>query len=122
MSNTLKTLAAGDITRKALAVLHNKLTLTKTIDKQYDDRFAVSGAKNGGSLLIREPNQFTVRDGAVMDTQDVTESTQTLTVATQKGVDINFSSAELTLSLDDFSDRILTPAMSRLAADVDSTI
>ena len=87
-----------------------------------DDRFAKSGAKNGGTLLIREPNQFAVRTGAIMDTQDVTETTQTLTVATQLGVDVNFSSVELTLSLDDFADRILTPAMSRLAAEVDATV
>jgi len=122
MSNTIKTLEAGDITRKALAVLHNKLKFIKTINRQYDNRFATQGAKNGGSLLIREPNVFTVRTGAVMDTQDVTETTQTLTLATQKGVDINFSSAELTLSLDDFADRILNPAMSRLAADVEYTV
>jgi hypothetical protein len=122
MANTLKTLSDGDITRKALSILHNKLVFCKTINRQYDDRFAREGAKNGGSLLIREPNQFTVRSGAVMDVQDVTESTQTLTVATQKGVDVNFSSVELTLSLDDFADRILEPAMSRLAAEVDKTV
>ena len=122
MAHTIKTLEAGDITRKALSILHNNLVFCKTIDKQYDDRFARSGAKNGGTLLIREPNQFTVRSGAIMDTQDVTESTQTLTVATQKGVDINFSSVELTLSLDDFAERILNPAMSRLAAEVDKTV
>ena len=120
MSNTIKTLGDGDITREALAILHNNLIFTKRINKQYDDRFAVSGAKNGGTLLIREPNQFTVRSGAVIDTQDVTESTQSLTLATQRGVDVNFSSVELTLSMDDFSERILKPAMSRLAAEVDS--
>jgi len=122
MSNTIKTLSDGDITRKALSILHNKLVFCKTINKQYDDRFARSGAKNGGSLLIRNPNQFTVRSGAVMDTQDVEENTQTLTVATQRGVDINFSSTELTLSMDDFADRILTPAMTRLAAEVDKIV
>ena len=122
MSNTIKTLSAGDITRKALSILHNELVFCKTINKEYDDRFARSGAKNGGTLLIREPNQFIVRSGAIMDTQDVTETTQTLTVATQLGVDINFSSVELTLSLDDFSERILKPAMTRLAAEVDTTV
>jgi len=122
MSNTIKTLTAGDITRKALSILHNKSVFIKTINRQYDDRFARSGAKNGGYLEIRDPNQFTVRTGAVMDTQDVTETTQQLVLATQKGVDINFSSAELTLSLDDFADRILTPAMARLAADVEATV
>lgn len=120
MGNTIKTLGDGDITRESLAILHNNLIFTKRINKQYDDRFATSGAKNGGTLLIREPNQFTVRSGAVIDTQDVTESTQTLTLATQRGVDVNFSSVELTLSMDDFSERILKPAMSRLAAEVDS--
>lgn len=120
MGNTIKTLKDGDIVREALAILHNNLIFTKRINKQYDDRFARSGAKNGGELVIREPNQFTVRSGAVIDTQDVDESTQTLTLATQRGVDVNFSSVELTLSMDDFSTRILTPAMSRLAAEVDS--
>lgn len=122
MANVIKTLTAGDITRKALSILHNKLVFLKTINRQYDDRFARTGAKNGGILQIREPNQFTVRTGAVMDTQDVSETTQALTIATQKGVDVNFSSVELTLSLDDFADRILEPAMARLAADVEATV
>ncbi len=120
MANTV--LTPTEVTRKAMAVLHNKLKFIKTINREYDNRFAQSGAKNGGSLLIREPNQFTVRTGAVMDTQDVAETSQTLTLATQKGVDINFSSVELTLSLDDFAQRILDPAMSRLAADVEYTV
>jgi hypothetical protein len=120
MAHTI--LTPTEVTRKALAVLHNKLKFIKTINREYDSRFAQAGAKNGGSLLIREPNQFTVRTGAVMDTQDVTEASQTLTLATQKGVDINFSSVELTLSLDDFAQRILEPAMSRLAADVEYTV
>lgn len=122
MSNTIKTLGDGAITRKALAILHNKLNFVKSINKEYDGRFAQSGAKIGASLLIREPNQFTVRSGAVMDTQDVTESTQTLTMATQSGVDVNFSSVELTLSMDEFAKRILDPAMSRLAAEIDKIV
>jgi len=122
MANTIKTLSAGDITRKALSLLHNNLVFTKTINREYDSRFARSGAKNGGTLLIRQPNQFTIRTGQTMDTQDVTEETQTLTLATQMGVDVNFSSVELTLSLDDFADRILNPAMARLAAEVDKTV
>ena len=98
------------------------MELTTPFERKDDDRFARSGAKNGGTLLIREPNEFTIRSGAVMDTQDVEERTQTLTVATQRGVDINFSSVELTLSLDDFADRILKPAMSRLASEVDKLV
>ena len=122
MGNTIKTLGDGDITRKALSILHNKLVFCKTINRQYDDRFTKSGALNGGTLLIREPNQFTVRSGPTLDTQDVAESTQTLTVATRRGVDVNFSTEELTLSMDDFAERILEPAMSRLAAELDKVV
>ena len=117
MANTILTPTA--VTRKALAILHNKLVFAKTINRQYDSSFANEGGKIGTTLKIREPNQFAVRTGAVIDTQDVSETSQTLTVATQKGVDVSFSSVELTMSMDDFSERILEPAMSRLAAEVE---
>ena len=122
MGNTILTLGSGAITRKALSILHNKLVFVRSINRQYDDRFAVRGAKIGDTLDIRLPNEFTVRTGAVMDVQDVTENMHELTLGTQKGVDINFSSAELLLSMDEFAERILEPAMARLAADVDSTV
>jgi hypothetical protein len=117
VANTI--LTPTQVTRKALAILHNKLKFIKTIDRQYDSQYARQGAKIGTSLSIRMPNQFTVRSGATLSTQDVTESSQALTLATQRGVDINFSSVELTMSLDDFAARILEPAMSRLAAEVE---
>ena len=122
MANSFKTLTDGDIVRKALASFHNQLKFIKTVNRQYDNRFAVTGAKNGGSLVIRNPNEFTVRTGAVMDVKDFAESTQTFTVATQKGIDMNFSSIEATMSIDDFEARYLQPAMSRLAADVEYTV
>ena len=122
MSHTILTLGSGAIVRKALSILHNKLVFVRSIDRQYDDKFAVRGAKIGDTLDIRLPNEFTVRTGAVMETQDVTENMHELKLGTQKGVDINFSSAELLLDMDDFGERILEPAMARLAADVDSTV
>ncbi|OZA86294.1 MAG: hypothetical protein B7X76_05255 [Azorhizobium sp. 39-67-5] len=91
-----------------------------SINRQHDDSFAKTGAKIGDSLKIRLPNQYTVRTGASLSTQDTTETSTTLQVATQKGVDITFSSNELTLSLDDFSSRILEPAMSVLAANMEA--
>lgn len=118
MANTVLTPTA--VTREALRILHQKLNFVGSIDRQYDDQFARSGAKIGTTLKIREPNQYTVRTGATIDVQDTVESSQTLTVATQKGVDMQFSSNELTLSLDDFSKRILDPAVSVLAANVES--
>lgn len=117
MANSILTPTA--VTREALRVLHQKLNFVGSINRQYDDSFAKSGAKIGDSLKIRLPNQYTVRTGATIQAQDTTESSVTLQVATQKGVDVNFSSAELTMSLDGFSSRIIEPAMSVLAANIE---
>lgn len=118
MPNTLLTPTA--VTREALRILHQKLNFVGNITRDYDDSYAKSGAKIGDSLKIRLPNQYTVRTGATLSAQDTTESSTTLQVSTQKGVDLNFSSAELTLSLDDFSKRILDPAMAVLAANIEA--
>ena len=118
MSNSLLTPTA--VTREALRILHQKLNFVGNINRTYDDSFAQSGAKIGDSLKIRLPNEYTVRTGANLSTQATTETSTTLQVATQKGVDVSFSSAELTLSLDDFSSRILEPAMSVLAANIEA--
>lgn len=117
MANTILTPTA--VTREALRVLHQKLNFVGSITRDYDDSFAKSGAKIGDSLKIRLPNQYTVRTGATLSTQDTTETSVTLQVATQKGVDLNFTSTDLTLSLDDFSKRIIDPAMSVLAANIE---
>lgn len=108
------------VTRKALQILHQKLNFVGNINRTYDDSFANSGAKIGDSLKIRLPNEYTVRTGANLSVQDTNETSTTLQIATQKGVDITFSSAELTLSLDDFSSRILEPAMAVLAANIEA--
>jgi hypothetical protein len=118
MPNTILTPTA--VTRKALQILHQKLNFVGNINRTYDDSFANSGAKIGDSLKIRLPNEYTVRTGPNLSAQDTTETSTTLQIATQKGVDITFSSAELTLSLDDFSSRILEPAMAVLAANIEA--
>jgi hypothetical protein len=117
MANTI--LSPTAVTRKALMILHQKLNFVGSIVRDYDDSFAKSGAKIGDSLKIRLPNEYTVRTGATLSAQDTTETSTTLTVSTQKGVDLNFTSTDLTLSLDDFSERILEPAMSVLAANIE---
>jgi hypothetical protein len=117
MSNSILTPTA--VTREALRILHQKLNFIGSINRQYDDSFAKSGAKIGDTLKIRMPNRYTVRTGKTIATQDTAEDNISLQVATQKGVDVNFSSAELTLSLDDFSKRILDPAMAVLAANIE---
>jgi hypothetical protein len=118
MANTL--LTPDIITRKALQVLHAKLNFIGSINRQYDSQFASSGGKIGETLRIRLPNEYTVRTGATINVQDSTATKVDLTVATQKGVDMNFSSRELTMSEEDFSERHIEPAMSVLASAIES--
>jgi hypothetical protein len=120
MSNTLLTPTA--VTRESLRVLHQKLNFVGNITRDYDESFANSGAKIGDTIKIRLPNQYTVRSGATLSTQDTTETSVSLQVNNQKGVDLNFTSVDLTLSLDDFSKRIIDPAMSVLAAAIESDV
>lgn len=118
MANTILTPTA--VTREIQRVLHQKLNFVGSINRQYDSSFAKDGARIGSQLKIRLPNEYTVRTGATLSAQDTTETSETLTVATQKGVDLNFTSQDLTLSLDDFSKRIIEPAASVLAANIEA--
>lgn len=117
MSNTILTPAM--ITREALRVLHNNLVFVKGVNRQYSAEFAKTGAKIGSTINVRLPNRYYVRRGAPIQVQNTSEQYTPLTLDTQWGVDISFSSAELTLSLDDFSKRILTPAMAKIASEID---
>lgn len=119
MANSL--LNADMITRRALLILHQKLTFVGNVNRAYDDSFANDGAKIGDTLRIRLPNQFTTRSGASLSTQDVTETNTSLQVANQIGVDFTFSSKELTMNIDDYAARYLEPAMAVLAAKIESS-
>ena len=110
------------ITLKALEILENNLVLTRNVNRQYDSSFAVEGAKIGDTLRIRLPDRALVTDGAALGVQEVNEQYTTLTVASQKHIGVNFTSAEMALSLDDFADRILKPRVSQLAASIDADV
>jgi hypothetical protein len=120
MSNSLLTIDM--ITRKSLEILENNLVITRNVNRQYDDSFAVEGAKIGSTLRIRLPDRALVTDGAALQVQDDNEQFTTLTVSSQKHIGINFTSAELTMQLDDFAERVLKPRISQLASTVDADV
>jgi hypothetical protein len=111
------------VTRESLRIAHEKLSFIGTIDRSYDDSYAKSGAKIGDTLRVRMPNQYTRRQGSrIMNVQDQAEATQTVTVATQDGVDMRFNSAELSLSIDELSRRYIEPAVSVLVAGIEGDV
>ena len=120
MSNSLLTIDM--ITRKALEILENNLVITRTVNRQYDDSFAVEGAKIGSILRIRLPDRALVTDGDALQVQDDNEQYTTLNVSSQKHIGVNFTSAELTMQLDDFAERVLKPRISQLASSIDADV
>ena len=120
MSNSLLTIDM--ITRKALEIFENNLVLTRNVNRAYDDSFAVEGAKIGSTLRIRLPDRALVTDGAALQVQDDNEQFTTLAVSNQKHIGVNFTSAELTMQLDDFADRVLKPRISQLASSEDADV
>ncbi len=120
MANSILTIDM--ITRKALEILENNLVLTRNVNRQYDDSFAVEGAKIGSTLRIRLPDRALVTDGAALQVQDDNEQFTTLSVSNQKHIGVNFTSAELTMQLDDFADRVLKPRISQLASSIDADV
>lgn len=120
MSNAL--LTNNVITREGLRLFRNTNSFIQHIDRQYDDAFAQTGAKIGDALRIRLPNDYVVRTGAAAQPQDTNEQNTVLTVATQKGVDLAFTSKDRAMSLDDFSQRILGPAINNLVGDIAANV
>jgi hypothetical protein len=120
MANSILTIDM--ITRKSLEILENNLVISRNVNRQYDDSFAVEGAKIGSTLRIRLPDRALVTDGAALQVQDDNEQYTTLTVASQKHIGVNFTSAELTMQLDDFAERVLKPRVSQLASSVDADV
>jgi len=110
------------ITRKILEILENNLVVTRTVNRQYDSSFAQEGAKIGSTLRIRLPDRALVTDGAALQVQDDNEQYTTLTVASQKHIGVNFTTAELTMQLDDFAERVLKPRISQLASSIDADV
>lgn len=119
MANT--TLTADIIAAEAITILDNELVMAKQVFRGYENEFdkKVNGYTVGETISIRKPTDFTVRDGAVLSAQDVTEGKTTITVDKRKGIDFKFSSQDLTLKIGDLSERVIKPAMVQLANQVD---
>ena len=96
--------------------------LASRMEHQDDDQFAVAGAKIGSVVNIRKPARYVGRTGRNMALENHTETSVPLTLDTQFGVDLEFSSADMLLSLDDFSARVLKPAVAVVANKIDSDI
>lgn len=117
MANTFLTISM--ITNEALRVLTNNLVFAKKVNRQYDSKFGIEGAKIGTTLNVRKPPRYVGRTGAAIGVENVTETQVAVPLTTQFGVDISFTTADLLLSMDDFSNRYIKPAVATIANKID---
>ena len=117
MANTLLTISK--ITNEALMVLENELTFTSEVNREYDDQFSVVGAKIGSTVNVRKPARFIGTTGPNLSVEDFNETSIPVTLNTQFHVDTQFSTADLALSLDMFSDRVIKPGVAAIANKID---
>lgn len=117
MANSI--LTDSVIIRESLMDLKNVLGMAGKVNRQYDDKFAVSGAKVGDTINIRKPSRYTVTSGRVFSGQDTVDQSVPLTLDTQLHVGMTFTSKDLSLSVDDFRKRYIRPAMLQLGNEVD---
>lgn len=110
------------ITAEAVMLFKNSNLFIMNMDTQYDDQFAVDGAKIGDTLRIRLPSDFIVTDGPAMQLQDNTQQFTSLTVSSQKNVATPYTTAERTMSIDRYSELVMAPMVNALCGKVASTI
>ena len=110
------------IANETLRILHNESAFLGNINTEYEDQFANKGMKAGSVVNVRNPVQYTIRDGATINIQDVNETTVPITMEPEFGIDWAFSDYDLKLTIDEFSKRYLAPAAKRLAAELDLRI
>ncbi len=109
------------ILKEAMMLLSNNLVVSKKVNRDFEAEFG-KATKVGDTIRLARPIRGVVRSGATMQAQDITEGRETLAVATQIGADLEFTSADLTLKMDQFSERILQPQMLALANNLDRAV
>lgn len=115
-SNT--TLVPSIISKESLFILENNLVMASKVNRKFENQFA----KIGTTLTIRKPNRFLVSTGPALQIQDVSEPSTSVTITTQAHVDFQFTMQDLTLVIEEFSERYIKPGMAELANKVDLDI
>lgn len=103
------------ISKESLVILENNLVMANRVNRKFENQFV----KIGNALTIRKPNRFAITSGAGLSIQDIAEPSVTITINQQKHVDFQFTSSDLTLTVEEFSERYLKPAMASLANQID---
>src|SRR5262245_48790298 len=107
------------IVKESLMELKNQLAFSKSVYRGYDSQYAQSGAKKGDTINLRKPARYVANDGPTIVIQDSVDESIAFQLDYHKHVAMGFSQKDLTLSIDNFKERYIKPAVTTLANAVD---
>lgn len=107
------------VTYDTLVNLENNLTFSKYVNRSYDNYFGKKGAKIGNTVQVRLPNRFVGGEGATINVEDIDERVVPVVLTTQANTAMGFTSAEMSLDVDDFRNRYIKPAVINIANKID---
>lgn len=114
------TVTPQEVANEALRLLINNTVMTKYVNRQYDKEWEGKDYKIGDSVTIKDVPRYEVKTGAPLQVQDRKQNSLTLTLDSQAGVHTRFTSKELTLDLEAYSEAAdLESKMSEIAAHID---
>lgn len=113
MSQSL--LTPSVITKETLVQVENNLCFAGKVNRQFENQMV----KVGDTITVRKPNRFTVSDGAALVIQNINEPSTSITISNQKHVGFLFSAKELTLTVEEFSERYIKGAALALSNKID---
>lgn len=119
MANTLIT--PSIITKQALVEFKNAMVMLMKVDRQLDSQFA---NKIGDTINVRRRVMYSAIDGPNITGKilNTIEGNIPVQLDKQKTVPIQFTTKDLTLTIEDFSERYIRPAMIELVQQVESEI
>lgn len=104
-----------------LKLLKNNLVMAKLCDSEGVDKTFKPGV--GGSVYVKRPPEFIIREGRIAAPQDVVEGEVEVKIDKQAGVDVQFTSVEETLSVDSLlKSKTLDASMAQIASYVDAAL
>ena len=111
-----KILTPQVIANEALLVLESNLTMANLVHRDYSKEFV----KVGDTITVRKPAKFVAKNfiGEVEE-QDISEGSVDVKMDRYRDVTVNVTSKEMTLDIKDFSEQVITPALSAVAQAVD---
>lgn len=117
MANTI--LTPTMIVKEAARQFMNNCIIMRTMTRKFERDFRWGGMKAGQTINLRMPPRYLGGTGATMTPEDHVEWTRPFTVYPQAWVGVQFTSFELTFSLQEFGDTVLKGPMTTLGNKVD---